>query len=161
VQPAHRAQALFDRKVRTFDRFGRLPAGSVQPGPDVHRLARTLSYSPYIGLVLVSDHFDGDRLPPRGGSDEEGLGAGQGALSPQQDIYHLAPFVDSPVQVCPPATDPDVRFIAPPSMPRSGSQGPVGSAPQKRAELVRPTQDGPGRHVDMPFGEQISYIGGG
>jgi hypothetical protein len=147
--------------MRTLDRFGRLPAGSVQPAPDVHRLARILSYSPYIGLVLVGDHFRGDRLPSRGGSDEEGFGAGQGALSSQQDIHHLAPFVDSPIQVCPPATDPDVGFIAPPSMPGSGSHAPVSSTPQKRAELVRPTQDGPSRHVDTPFGEQISYIGGG
>src|SRR5215213_7397647 len=128
--------------MRTLDRFGRLPADSVQPAPDMHHLA-------------------GDCLPPRFGSDEECFCAGQGSLSPQQDIYHLAPFVDSPVEVCPPATDPDVRFIAPPSMPGSGAHAPVGSTPQKRAELVRPTQDGPSRHVDMPFSEQISYIGGG
>src|SRR3954469_10270446 len=147
--------------MRTLDRFGRLSAGLVQPAPDVHRLARMLSYSLYIGLVLVGDHFRGDRLPPCGGSDEEGFGAGQVALSPQQDIYHLASFVDSPVQVCPPATDPDVGFIAPPAMPGSGSHAQVGSTPQKWAELVRPTQDGPSRHVDMPFSEQISYIGSG
>src|SRR5215217_4444410 len=132
--------------MRTLDRFGRLPADSVQPAPDMHHLARMLSYSPYIGLVLVGNHLGGDCLPLCGGSDEEGFGAGQVALSPQQDIYHPAPFVDSPVQVCPPATDPYVRFIAPPSMPGSGSHGPVGSTPQKRAELVRPTQDGPSRH---------------
>ena len=77
--------------MRTLDRFGRLPAGSVQPGPDVHRLARMLSYSPYIGLVLVGNHLGGDCLPSRGGSDEEGFGAGQVALSPQQDIHHLPP----------------------------------------------------------------------
>src|SRR3712207_4130885 len=47
-------------------------------------------------LVLVGDHFGGDRLPPRGGSDEEGFGAAQGALSPQQDIYHLAPLRRQP-----------------------------------------------------------------
>jgi hypothetical protein len=151
LQPPHGAQPVLDGHVGALDRLRRLPARSVQSGPDVGRPPEASADGPPAGGVFVGDDHTRPPAPSGDGLLEEGAGAGQVAALPEEHVDHLAVLVHRPIPVGPLALDADGGLVRPPASPdRPRVPAPFGR--EQRAERVGPGEHRARGHIDVALG---------